>query len=49
MKNKPKSNSDKKSWLNQPSQNPFNLHSTQGKPQQFQARQVTGRRSQRGR
>jgi hypothetical protein len=49
MKNKPKPKPGKNTWPGQPSTNPFSLQQPHGKPNQFQVRQVTGRRSQRGR
>ena len=48
MKKKPKSDPGKKAWPGQP-QNPFSLNQQPTRPNQFQVRQVTGRRSQRGR
>jgi hypothetical protein len=48
MKKKPKSDPGKKAWPGQP-QNPFSLNQQPTRPNQFQVRQVIGRRSQRGR
>jgi hypothetical protein len=50
MKNKPKPESGKKTWPFQtPPTNPFTLNQPHGKPNNMPVRQVTGRRSQRGR
>jgi len=48
MKKKPKSDPGKKPWSG-PAQNPFSLNQQPTRPNQFQVRQVIGRRSQRGR
>jgi hypothetical protein len=50
MKNKPKPKPGKNTWPFQASPtNPFTANQSHGKPNQISVRQVTGRRSQRGR